>query len=142
MNVVELVEFVEARLAEDERVAREAIVPDRPGTHWEWEARSDDGDPESPLWLRTVEEFPTTSGVGDLPGFPLGYECTAAPTPAMGHITRHDPDRVLREVEAKQAIIEKLREGDLRKFSGLLDAVKLLASPFSDHPDYQKEWAL
>lgn len=142
MNVVELVEFVEARLAEDERVAREAITPDRPGAHWKWATTADDGDPESPRWLRTVEEFPTASGVGDLPGFPLGYECTAAPSPAMSHIARHDPARILREVAAKRAIIEKLREGDLRKFSGLTEAIRLLTVPYSDHPNYQKEWAL
>lgn len=109
MSVSEIVQFLEARLAEDEAVAREAITPDRPGTHWEWESTADDDDPESPRCLCTVEEFPTKSGVGDLPGFPL-YGCRADPSPAMDHIARHDPARVLREVAAKRAVMSRHRE--------------------------------
>lgn len=154
-----IVEFLEARLAEDEAAAREAITPDRPGTHWEWESTADDDDPESPRWLRTVEEFPTTSGVGDLPGFPLGYDCKAEPSPAMDHIARHDPARILREIAAKRSVIgkylwadrvrEQMEEDDddvkwewIFKSEALVEVLRALSCIYSDHPDYQKEWAL
>lgn len=154
----EIVKFLEARLVEDEAVAREAITPDRPGTHWEWESTADDDDPESPRWLRTVEEFPTTSGVGDLPGFPLGYDCKAEPSPAMDHIARHDPARVLREVAAKRSVIgkylwadrvrERMEEDDddvkwewIFKSEALVEVLRALASVYSDHPDFNPDWA-
>ncbi len=144
-----IVEFLEARLAEDEAAAREAITPDRPGTHWEWESTADDDDPESPRWLRTVEEFPTTSGVGDLPGFPLGYDRKAEPSPAMDHIARHDPARIRREVAAKRALVASHDIGrdpceahDAMYESVPCDVILHLASAYSNHPDYQQEWAL
>lgn len=153
----DLVEFLEARLAEDEAVAREAITPDRPGTHWEWESTADDDDPESPRWLRTVEEFPTKSGVGDLPGFPL-YGCTADPSPAMNHIARQDPARILREVAAKRAVM--IAADDATSYDMTVESdrgvgsrnmiedpyvgdviLRALASAYSDHPDFNPDWA-
>lgn len=100
-----LVEFLLARFGEDEAVARDAIDPERPGTHWQWKIPGG-ADPDGPLWLRTVEEFPTASGVGPLPAFPLGYEVTADSSRAMPHIARHDPARVLAECASKRQIIE------------------------------------
>lgn len=143
-----IVEFLEARIAEDEAIAREAIVPHRPGTHWVWEAPDDDGDPESPRWLRTVEEFPTTSGVGDLPGLPLGSDCMASPSAAMPHIARHDPARVLRQCEAMRAIVgdyKRYLAEERRRMNGWVTEkdspiVLALASIWSDHPDYRVEW--
>jgi len=142
-----IVEFLEARLAEDEAAAREAITPDRPGTHWEWESTADDDDPESPRWLRTVEEFPTTSGVGDLPGFPLGYDCKAEPSPAMAHIARHDPARALAEVAAMRSLVELYGALSAQwapnvDYGFAYTALRTLAAIYSDHPNYQKEWAL
>lgn len=145
-----IIEFIEKRIAEDESVAREAVEPGRPGTHWEWEApNGDDDDPESPRWLRTAEEFPTTSGVGDLPGFPLGYDCKAAPSSAMAHIARHDPARVLRQCEALRAIVgdyTRYLAEERRRMNGWVTEkdspiALALASIWSDHPDYQQEWA-
>lgn len=141
-----IVEFLEARTAEDEAVAREAITPDRPGTHWEWESTADDDDPASPRWLRTVEEFPTTSGVGDLPGFPL-HGCTVDPSPAMDHIAHYDPSRALAEVAAKRSLVE-LYGALSAQWAPNVDygfsytTLRTLAAIYSSHPDYQKEWAL
>jgi len=59
------------------------------------------------------------------------------------------PARVLREVEAKRKILETIdhaeRESDAVdniQIDGYLadDLRKLLALPFSDHPDYDQEW--
>ena len=73
------------------------------------------------------------------------------------HIARHDPARVLREVEAKRKILaEYTRVVELRKSypegydpndyhglyeSGLEEAVTHLAVVYSDHPDYREDWS-
>jgi hypothetical protein len=64
-----------------------------------------------------------------------------------GHIVRHDPARVLREVEAKRALLAaatsyspELEYGDNGEWAFDL-AVRLLASVWSDHPDYLPEWS-
>jgi hypothetical protein len=89
--------------------------------------------------------------------------------PVAQHIFRHDPARVLREVEAKRRIIDGLEAArdNLQKSAanyqawaagerephpgvngsgaeslipGLTYAMQVLASPYSDHPDYHEEW--
>ena len=69
-----------------------------------------------------------------------------------GHVMRHDPARVLREVEAKRAIVAAYSEhADLDiadpepeyaygHAAGLGFAVRQAAAVYSDHPDYQPEW--
>lgn len=145
-------EFLLARVAEDEEVARAAIdadSPDRRGQRWVWQRVEEDA---SFSWLRSVEEFPTTSGVGPLPAFPLGYDTKVyEPTSAMPHIARHDPARVLAECAAKRAIVALHRGGhecSTYDKSGEVDnctwvpdgdncsTLRLLAQPHADHPDY------
>jgi hypothetical protein len=70
------------------------------------------------------------------------------------HIARHDPARVLREVEAHRKLVDAYAEvagmdteGAEPEFAygravGLGEAVRLLALPYADHPDYRPEWAL
>lgn len=112
---MDLTEFLLARIAEDEAAARAAIDPDRPGTHWHWvmdandtpvrhghlQRAQDDGESVS---LRTVEEYPTRSGVGPLPHFVV----QSGDVHGIGgeHIARWDPARVLAECDAKRRIIE------------------------------------
>lgn len=104
--------------------------------------------------LRTVEQYPTTS-VGDLSDFVLPdvEEPTAG---AAQHIARHDPARVLADVEAKRALVDYWS----RAFQNPIDADKFpghdwdlvrgaarwtlrhLATPYASHPDYQAYWAL
>jgi hypothetical protein len=55
------------------------------------------------------------------------------------HIIRHDPDRVLRDVEAKRGILAEYESPGLGLSDGLRVAVELLAGAWSDHPDYQAE---
>jgi hypothetical protein len=71
------------------------------------------------------------------------------------HIARHDPTRVLREVEAKRQIIDEFErhEAVLRmktlveparseaaaKRDALLLVLRLLALSYADHPDYRAE---
>ena len=58
------------------------------------------------------------------------------------HIARHDPARVLRDVEADRKLIAAYE--DVTEFSdpwiGLDLAVRIRAERFSGHPDYREEW--
>lgn len=159
-------EFLLARVAEDEAAARAAIDPERPGTHWQWVTNETDtvvehGDLREAMnhqdvSLRTVEEFPTKSGVGDLPAFLVSPVEEMEPG-AGEHIARHDPARVLAECAAKRAIIELHFEcrwasvpsgcSVCRTLSSIPDTypcrtVSHLATVYADHPDYRQEWAL
>ena len=118
----DLVEFLRARLAEDAAVARAA------------DAR-----------LGNVLNQ-------------VGYSDSAAEADER-HIARHSPARVLREVEAKRRIMEchepwTASNGDItcgrcgREHIGgrpgghfPCQTLRLLALPYSDHPDYRQEWA-
>lgn len=136
-----IVEFLEARLAEDEAVARACADADHEG-------------PE--LRVRIVRgEGMYVFGPHEIaPSGRFGYEEDAR----TRHFERHDPARVLREVAAKRAIIFQSVAADdyyahMKFFrlptslaSGACgatgQAIKALASAYSSHPDYQKEWAL
>jgi hypothetical protein len=72
----------------------------------------------------------------------IGHEADAR------HIARHDPARVLAEVEAKRRVITAeqdrvLEEGPLpERMRGEIetDVLRLLTLPYADHPDYREEW--
>ena len=75
--------------------------------------------------------------------------------PAERHFGRHDPARVLREMEAKRAVLaeyEPVAENDGYNGSGepeyafgwaegLGAAVRALAAVYRDHPGYDPGWA-
>ncbi|WP_406420887.1 DUF6221 family protein [Streptomyces sp. NBC_00842] len=68
------------------------------------------------------------------------------------HIARHDPARVLREVEAKRQLLRIHRryvdepdQACLGCAGGIVwetscPVVRLLALPYADHPDYREDW--
>ena len=64
------------------------------------------------------------------------------------HIGRHDPSRVLREVEAKRRLLIQFElRGDsvratVQPATGGVwdDLMRLLALPYADHADYRPEW--
>lgn len=85
--MADVVEFLTARLAEDEAAALESNPDCEPET---WRVERDNG-------IRDVDVY--TSG-----GRPV---CERAQG-AAGHIARHDPARVLREVTAKRAILAEI----------------------------------
>lgn len=156
-----LVEFIRARLAEDEQWAREASrrhfegqsAPD--GVHWQWECGNNDQVLEvNPMLgeflecsegcasaqLRSIEVWP--SSVGSLPQMPMsGAEEVDASV--AGHIVRHDPARVLAEIAAKERILEECTYTLDNEEHGYVLAgqvLQLLAMPYVAHPDYQKVW--
>lgn len=99
---------------------------------------------------------------GDYYGWERIYIKSDLDDDLSGYLARHDPARVLREVEAKRAIIAEhsifvAENEDPRKprhevgceRCGYLGndptsgckTLRSLAATYSDHPDYRKEWA-
>ena len=174
-----IVGFLRARLDEDEAWALGASSAPRraatEGEHWHWQDVGTDDDIEPnpavqgeymdddaesyAVALRSVELYPYRSIPGAGPHMVLGHIQEIEPAIA-GHIARHDPARVLREVEAKRQIVDEhwpelgncprcVKEPPERDDEGgrLFVAtahpcatLRLLALPFSDHPDHQQEW--
>jgi len=83
-------------------------------------------------------------------------ECLAVFSAAgdIAHVLRHDPARVLRDVEAKRAILKRYEHavsGELPEWTAgrelisaaiaiLFVAIRELTAVYSDHPDYRQEW--
>jgi len=123
-------EFLEARLAEDEARAREACDSD--SGRWfmgdKWNVyRAEDEAPE--------EDFEENKLVtwGNV-------------KPQSEHIARHDPARVLRDVEAARQRIElaaKLLAERGHKFWAYAGGqlLRLEAARYADHPDYDPTWS-
>jgi len=117
--VTDIVEFIKARVDEDERAAQACLSRD-------WTVRNG----------TLHDDQPFDSG-------DLGIE-------RLRHIARHDPARVLREVEAKRRLLAKhahVVDGTQSSWtwfegseSASREVAQLLALPFSDHPDYQEAW--
>jgi hypothetical protein len=129
--------FVTARLDEDERVAREAIAENDGESDWQIE-QPDPDEPSwrtpRPLWLNVMDSCDPES----MP-------------PAMAeHIARHDPARVLAEVDAKRRILadyERYARERRRAMNGWdpearnpSPIVRYLALPYADRPGYREEW--
>ena len=119
----DIVKFLRARLDEDEALARAAIDPDRPGTHWHW-------------WRADERDRPAAPDEG------TGGEVKTGP--AL-HIARHDPTRALREVEAKRQVIGlhpeilSICQSDGEAFP--CRTLEALVDVYADHPDYDAAWA-
>lgn len=128
-----IVEFLRARLDEDEAIARARFLP------LSWRV-----DPETPTQVRVTpadEDAEQTSVVA--------FDGVGAAT----HIARWDPERVLREVEAKRRIVDAWShldranpvdahaaatvDGARRACDSIL---KILAALHADHPDYDPAW--
>lgn len=145
----DLVQFLQDRLDEEERAAREAC--DRASGHWfvgeEWNVyQAEDISPQ--------EDFETNELVvyGNMKS-------------QSKHIARHDPKRVLVEVEAKRRRLQRHqpeiteyydRHGEIASFTacgicgnagGIDDAwpcddLKDDAAPYADEPGYDESWRL
>ena len=151
MTAPDLAAFLTARLDEDERIARAAVIPahDAPNAYqphpalsrWRYSDGGDvevDWDDSGPY----SEPYRVTS---DSEGF------SSVNDPHGHHIARHDPARVLADVDAKRRII-RLHFGtdledpqvahacgeDLEPYP--CDTLLFLALPYADHPDYNETW--
>lgn len=138
----DLGEFLRARLDEDERAAQ-ACPP------WPWRF---DPDEDAVLAADDVQ-------VADV------FALSGRQLRATGdYIVRHDPERALREVEAKRKIVKLHGRATLRAISGAqyyatatvcrscepnlhlpelswpCPTLRLLALPYADRPGYREEW--
>jgi hypothetical protein len=78
---------------------------------------------------------------------PVVYDESTPSHEEADHIARHDPARVLRDVEARRGTLEFL-VAELERTDSpwwyddkLERLLKLSALPYADHPDYRTEWA-
>jgi hypothetical protein len=139
----DLVGWLRAQLDEDERVARATIRPDRAGA-WIF-VRDESEGPSGVMVSSWAIEFddiaPALTDRGTLMG-----------PSTMRHIARHDPARVLAEVDAKRRIIaehelalaeRKAHPKDLANVGlwlGTIRVLKLLALPYADRPGFLEGW--
>ncbi|MFF8618955.1 DUF6221 family protein [Streptomyces sp. NPDC015350] len=169
-ELLAIADFNDARLDEDEMVARAAsgaTVIGEPGT-WrpspmgdEWEAHiSEHGDEELLVALRPGLPRPPEVMGGRWGAVVAATSDPAdpdadSPMPAFVHAARHDPARVLAEVRAKRLLNESWRrliaeidaDPDPERQERLagtrhdLDQVaRHLAAAHDKHPDYRPEW--
>jgi hypothetical protein len=147
-------EFVLARIAEDEALARGAG-----GGSWEQGGR-----PHERSVVRPADGFDWVGIAGDLPIFSAQVSNTSRALfeGRAAHIARHDPDRVLAQCAAMRKIVELHSvtierewenpwDGPARQVEertcdicgwvpDACDTVRAIASIWSDHPDFREEW--
>jgi hypothetical protein len=144
----ELTEFLLARFAEDEEVARAAT----PGPWFANGAMDENSQVGTGTGVvgRTVG-FPGVDRRGDVVSDGVEGD-GGAWWPDAQHIARHDPARVLAECDAKRRIVEQ--HSDVHDCSSVdwaandfggagwigCDVPRLLALPYADHKDYREEW--
>ncbi len=126
-------EFLEARLAEDEAVALDALHSDavKPG---EWITEHREGDPP-------------VCHIAEDRGGHYWSVAHAVFVPNAEHMARHDPARVLRDVQAKRRLLALADKIDRAREAGEAwfvpdgdDIEREMASVWSEHSDYQEAW--
>ena len=117
------VEFLQARLAEDELTALAAID-------------------SSPRWRAS---YPYRDVKDDDGHYVVQADSRHPSVEQAAHIARHAPARVLADVEAKRAVIaDYLRldaAGDLLARGVVEDILRAMCAVYAEHPDYSPSWA-
>lgn len=148
----DLVEFLTARLNEEQRLAEWAakphLGPQEPGDTAVWQVEE---------WVPSEHEegaVPAAIWVTDRSEMGIGQMRPDRGIPA--HIAYWDPARVLADIAAKRAIVAEYRtHAEHRQRYGdketdyswgartKLDWIcKLLAAPYAAHPDYDEAWRI
>lgn len=141
--MTDIAAFIEARLSEWTEAAEAASEV--------WCGSFDDGPTFKPSWSLTTHRTVIISG--DKWTCSDDHVCNTDDSVAKAeHIVIHDPAQVLRQVKAMRRILGQL-EGAREHWRAtggkagngvvlaLEAAVAAVASQWSDHPDFQKEWA-
>jgi hypothetical protein len=137
---VELTDFIKQRLDEDEAVARAAAVK-QGDPSWVRHGPIVLSDPRA-FRIRSERDSRPIALVQDVSGDPgdPDYETAVLDgADAADHIARHDPARVLAEIEAKRRIVDLTEHGCGDDYQRVQRA---LALPYADHPDYDERWKL
>jgi hypothetical protein len=133
-----LIDFLRARCDEDEAVSARAS-----GSEWDVIV------PEQPFVVFDVQAYR-----GRKTQTTVGAVASVARVEDRVHIARHDPARVLAEVEAKRLVIREWESakrtaeedpGDVSAQVAMLAleiAMRAQATVYEQHPDYRPEWAL
>lgn len=143
--MIDLVAFLRARLDEDEQVARAACEY----AEATWLLDEEFG--ETVLWWPPeprIAEKERQHGLPVVSDEWRGQTIESGGTRIAPHIARHDPARVLREVEAKRRLLyqfehhgNSVRATVAPSTGGVWDdLLRMLALPYADHPDYREEW--
>ena len=135
-----ITDFLLARIAEDEAAARGCLEYGE--GRWRWI------DPLGKVKQALVDER-------DVTVLPSAWGDVYPSVSVADHIARHDPARTLRECEAKRRIVERheiieyrslewysLTDMKIGEYIEREETLRILASVYSDHPDYSDEWAL
>jgi hypothetical protein len=144
--VSDLVEFLLARIAEDEAVAR--VVDLSPDTRGIYQRQGPDG-----LWDTYTPDAAEFYVMRVLTAGEDGYPKPKQDIPATQFFRYHDPARVLREVEAKRRIVAEHPVHEMDGFACCCETcggedegdypcptLRLLALPYADHEAYREEW--
>lgn len=139
---VDLIEFLRARLNEDEAAAQAAT-----SGNWRYNPRKQWHSPPSVLGVIPEGEEYVATGRHSAPS------CVAVTGPAdhpqsmadAAHIARWDPTRIAAEVEAKRRVIEVLELAGDSTFPAdawvlAREALRELAQPYRDHPEFDPSW--
>jgi hypothetical protein len=121
--VSDLAAFLAARLDEDEAAAKAGAY--LPGKDWDAAVHGSGRERDGVLW---DEDHANVIAWFD-------DELAAAQ-----HAARHDPARVLREVEAKRKILASECAPYPRHAPPMTVTLRLLAAVYADHPDYDEIW--
>jgi hypothetical protein len=139
---VDLTAFLRARLDEDEQVAL-AIEDGSAPWAGQWV-------PDGPHALRTRNGHVLAHSTVTTDGRNLPLDLKPG---TVEHWARHDPKRVLAEVDAKRKIVDQAEQAaeeyeddtfDTQRSTTALtleSVLHLLALPYANHPDYRPEWA-
>ena len=147
----DLVEFLRARLAEDEAGARAATAGP---WYWDGDYPSTAPCPHGTEWCDHGPDLrsrgvQTESGNDEYVTNATGYDASwmVIPDADAKHIARRDPARVLAEVAAKREMVahseivhERAKVGPAPGDGAWFLMLRYLALPYAAHPDYDKEW--
>lgn len=133
-----LVEFLLARIGEDEQIAHRAG-----GRTWMTGSQTQGRiDPYSSAdGLVTIEGSHVCLAERPTPTDQDGQVCTVLPfdTRRSFHIANFDPARVLAECESKRQLLRHVTLADIG-YGPMVKALQLLALPYADHPQFQEAW--
>jgi hypothetical protein len=134
-TLARLLDFLEARFAEDEADAQAASAAYRSGLRWEADTWGDSG-----FVSRVGDESIEERELWDTEGGNL------VPAAAVAvHMARHDPAHVLADIAAKRQIVKECRAGiaawPAADSDTYLEAIlEVLAHPYAEHPDFDPTW--